>query len=217
MYWVLFSIDNLHDAVETAKRFLIKEKIDRQMTGQSSTPFMKMTDKKRKSVTFDTKDILEKTNENMERMTMLMDKMYIKLEQKDVPYKPQIYQRGRGQNRRQFSRGITGEGIGLSVEITMKVIEDMDMVEVILGKEIFEEEVTFKVDIIIIEWIDIGKIGEYGDNPGQEKEIEIDKIGHLLVLDQDQGLVQIEIGLDVLDVESMTTLPMNVLIWFLTI
>ena len=92
LYWVLFSIDNLHDAVETAEQFLTKEKIDRQMTGQSSTPFMKLTDKKRKSVTFDAKDVLEKTSENMERMTALMDKMYIKLEQKDVPYKPQIYQ-----------------------------------------------------------------------------------------------------------------------------
>ena len=29
LYWVLFSIDNLHDAVKTAKRFLTKEKIDR--------------------------------------------------------------------------------------------------------------------------------------------------------------------------------------------
>ena len=102
LYWVLFSIDNLHDAVETTKRFLTKEKIDRQMTGQGSTPFMKLTEKRRKSVSFDAKDTLEKTNENMERMTALMDKMYIKLEQKDMPYKPQIYQRGRGQNQRQF-------------------------------------------------------------------------------------------------------------------
>ena len=110
LYWVLFSIDNLCDAVETAKRFLTKEKIDRQMTGQSSTPFMKLTDKKRKSVTFDAKDVLEKTSENMERMIALMDKMYIKLKQKDVPYKPQIYQRGRGQNQRQFSRGNSWRG-----------------------------------------------------------------------------------------------------------
>ena len=100
LYWVLFSIDNLCDAVETARRFLTKEKIDRQMTGQSSTPFMKLMEKRRKSVSFDAKDALEKTNENMERMTALMDKMYIKLEQKDMPYKPQIYQRGRGQNWR---------------------------------------------------------------------------------------------------------------------
>ena len=102
LYLVLFSIDNLHDAVETAKRFLTKEKIDRQMMGQSSTPFMRMTEKRRKSVSFDAKDLLDKTNENMEKMTALMDKMYIKLEQKDVPYKPQIYQRGRGQNCRRF-------------------------------------------------------------------------------------------------------------------
>ena len=33
LYWVLFPIDNLREAVETAKRFLTKEKIDRQMTG----------------------------------------------------------------------------------------------------------------------------------------------------------------------------------------
>ena len=92
----------------------------------------------------------------------------------------------------------------------MKVTEDMDAVEVILGEEIFEEEVTFEVDMII-EWIGIGKIGEYGDNPGQEKEIEIDEVSHHLVLDWDQGLVQIGIGLNVSNVESMTTLQMNVL------
>ena len=94
----------------------------------------------------------------------------------------------------------------------MKVIEDMDVVEVIFGEEIFEEGIISEVEIIILEWIGIGKIGEYGDSPGQKKEIEIDKVGHHLVLDQDQELVQIEIGLDVLNVESMTTLPMNALI-----
>ena len=70
----------------------------------------------------------------------------------------------------------------------MKVIEDMDMVEVIIGDIIFAEEVTFKVDIIVIEWIGIGKIGEHGDNPGPEKEKEIDKVDHHLVLDQEQEL-----------------------------
>ena len=112
---------------------------------------------------------------------------------------------------------ITGEVTGLSVEIAMKLIEDMDMVEVIFGEEIFKEGIISEVDIIIIEWIGIGKIGEYGDNPGQEKEIEIDKVGHHRVLDWGPELVQIEIGLDVSNVESMTTLPMNVLIWFLII
>ena len=94
LYWVLFPIDYLREAVETAKRFLTKEKIDRQMTGQSSTPFMKLNDKKgKKAVSFDAGVILERNSENMERMTVLMDNMYIKLDQKDVLHKPQIYQR----------------------------------------------------------------------------------------------------------------------------
>ena len=46
LYWVLFPINNLHEAVETAKRFLTEEKIDSQMTGQSLTTFMKLNDKK---------------------------------------------------------------------------------------------------------------------------------------------------------------------------
>ena len=46
----------------------------------------------------------------------------------------------------------------------------MDVVEVILGEVIFKEEVALEVDIIIVEWTEIGKIGEHGDNPGQEKD-----------------------------------------------
>ena len=101
LFWVLFPINNLREVVEMAKRFLTKEKIDGQLAGQSTNPFMKLNDKKsKKAVSFDAKDVLERNSENMERMTVLMDKMFIKLDQKDVPYKPQIYQkRGRGQNR----------------------------------------------------------------------------------------------------------------------
>ena len=104
LYWVLFPIDNLREVGETANRFLIKEMIDRKMTRQSSTSFMTLNDKKgKKAVLFDARDVLERNSKNMERMTALMDKMYIKLDQKDVSYKPQIYQRrGRGQNRQNF-------------------------------------------------------------------------------------------------------------------
>ena len=100
-YWVIFPIDNLREVVETTKRFLTKEKIDRQMTGQSPTPFMKLNDKKsKKAVSYDARDVLERNSKNMERMTVLMDKMYIKLDQKDLHYKPQIYQkRGSNQNK----------------------------------------------------------------------------------------------------------------------
>ena len=41
LYWILFPIDDLRQAVEPAKRILIKEKLDKQLTGQSSSiPFM---------------------------------------------------------------------------------------------------------------------------------------------------------------------------------
>ena len=81
----------------------------------------------------------------------------------------------------------------------MKVTEDMDAVEVIFREAILEE-VIFEVDIII-EWIEVGKIGEHGDNLGQEKEKE--EVDHHLVLDRDQELIQIEIGLGVSNVENM--------------
>ena len=98
---------------------------------------------------------------------------------------------------------IIGEVIGLSVEIVMKVIEDMDAAEVIFREAIFEVE-------IIIEWREIGKIGEHGHNLGQEKEKE--EVGHHLVLDQDQELVEIETRLGISNVENMTNLQMSVLI-----
>ena len=40
LYWVLFPLVDLQQAVETAKRILTKEKIDRQLGQSSSTPFM---------------------------------------------------------------------------------------------------------------------------------------------------------------------------------
>ena len=67
---------------------------------------MKLNDKKsKKAVSFNARDILERNSENMEIMTALMDKMYIKLDQKDVSYKPLVYQkRGRGQNRQNIGQ-----------------------------------------------------------------------------------------------------------------
>ena len=44
--WVLFPIMDLRQAVEMVKRILMKEKIDRQLAGQTSlTPFMSIKDR----------------------------------------------------------------------------------------------------------------------------------------------------------------------------
>ena len=41
LYSTIINVNNLRDAIDLAKRVLTKEKLDRQLTGQSSTPFMK--------------------------------------------------------------------------------------------------------------------------------------------------------------------------------
>ena len=44
LYCMLYQIDDLRVAVETANRLLMKEQIDKQKTGQSSaSPFMKVS------------------------------------------------------------------------------------------------------------------------------------------------------------------------------
>ena len=67
LHWVLFPIMNLTQVVETAKRILTKEKIDRQLAGQiSSTPFMSVRDGLNKRVPFDaTDDIGQKIDKLM--------------------------------------------------------------------------------------------------------------------------------------------------------
>ena len=37
LYWILFPTEDLRQAVETAKSILTKEKLDKQLTGQTST------------------------------------------------------------------------------------------------------------------------------------------------------------------------------------
>ena len=45
LYWIMFAIENLRQAVDTAKRILTKEKLEKQLTGQTSnSPFMSVKD-----------------------------------------------------------------------------------------------------------------------------------------------------------------------------
>ena len=85
--------------VETAKRILTKEKIDRQLAGQtSSTPFMSVRDGHNKRATFDKTDDIE---QKIDKLTTMMGKLVTEDEGQSKPFKPQVYQsnRGRRQNR----------------------------------------------------------------------------------------------------------------------
>ena len=116
-------MNNLRDATDLAKRVLTKEKLDRQLTGQSSTPFMKVTsnndchspqNQQKKGVTFDAMETLERNSDCIDRLTSLVSDLKMTMDRKPQ-YKLKIYQgRSRSQNNgqqnftprnRSFSRG----------------------------------------------------------------------------------------------------------------
>ena len=123
LYSTLINVNNLRDAIDLAKRVLTKEKLDRQLTGQSSTPFMKATsdhdchspqNQQKKGVTFDAMEMLERNSDCIDRLTTLVSDLKMTMDRKPQ-YKPKIYQgRSRNQNtgrqnftprNRSFSRG----------------------------------------------------------------------------------------------------------------
>ena len=123
LYSTLINVNNLRDAIDLAKRVLTNEKLDRQLTGQSSTPFMKATcydhnlpqNHCKKGVTFDTMEMVERNSDCIAKLMSLVSDMKMTMDRKQSPYKPKIYQgRSRNQNtgqqnftprNRSFSRG----------------------------------------------------------------------------------------------------------------
>ena len=124
LYSMLINVNNLRDAIDLAKRVLTKEKLDRQLAGQSSTPFMKPTSNgdshsptsdQKKGVTFDAMETLERNSDCIDRLTSLVSDLKMTIDRKQPQHKPKIY-RGRSQNQntgrqnftprnRSFSRG----------------------------------------------------------------------------------------------------------------
>ena len=96
LYWILFPIDDLRQAVDTAKRILTKEKLDKQLTGQTSTsPFMSIREGTDKRVSFNARDEL---GDKIDKLTMVMSKLAATDNHERRPFRPQIY-KSRGQNR----------------------------------------------------------------------------------------------------------------------
>ena len=86
LYWALFPIMDLRQAVETAKRVLMKEKIDRQLAGQNSlTAFLNIRDNLNKRVTFDTTDGIE---QKLDKLTVMMGKLMTEDEGQSKHFKP---------------------------------------------------------------------------------------------------------------------------------
>ena len=124
----MINVNNLRDAIDLAKRVLTKEKLDRQLTGQSCTPFMTASsndnhstpNSNKRGVTFDAMGTLERNSDCIDKLTSLVSAMKMTINKKQSPYKPKIYQgRSRNQNRNQqnftprnryFSRGQNQSG-----------------------------------------------------------------------------------------------------------
>ena len=101
LYSTLINVNNLRDAIDLANRVLTKEKLDRQLTGQSSTPFMKATSNsdshlpqnhQKKAVTFVAMDTLERNSDCIDRLTSLVSDLKMTMDRKQPQYKPEIYQ-----------------------------------------------------------------------------------------------------------------------------
>ena len=96
----MINVNNLRDAINLPKGVLTKEKLDRQLTGQSSIPFMKATindshstqSNHKKRVTFDAMETLERNSDCIDRLISLVSNMKMTMDRKQSPYKPKIYQ-----------------------------------------------------------------------------------------------------------------------------
>ena len=101
LYWILYPINELRVVVETTKRVLTKEKIDKQRAGQSSTsPFMKASQKSKKNcekgVSFGALETIERNSDSIDKLTSLVNKMNMKMDRTETQYRPRVYQ---GRNR----------------------------------------------------------------------------------------------------------------------
>ena len=94
----MFPIEDLRQAVETAKRIITKEKLEKQLTGQASTsPFIHIREGASRKVSSDTRD---KLGYKIDKLTVIIGRLAARDNNETRPFKPQIHQcRGRGQNR----------------------------------------------------------------------------------------------------------------------
>ena len=86
LYWILFPMEDLRQVVETAKRILTKEKLDKQLTGQgqsSPSPFMNIRDGSERKASFNTRDEL---GDKIDKLTVAMSRLAAKHSHEKRPF-----------------------------------------------------------------------------------------------------------------------------------
>ena len=181
LYWILFPIEDLRQAVDTAKRILTKEKVDRQITDQTSTsPFMSVRDGTERRVPFNTRDEL---GDKIDKLTVVMSK-----QQKTV-MKESL------SNHKYTKAEVRIDPMAREVTKTGRIVEIGDISQIIVQDRIIEVTILEEmlegiVDRIIEETTEIIE-------KDHSQEITITAVIEAqAIVDQDQGLeqIQIEIG-----------------------
>ena len=133
-------MNNLIEAVDTAKHVMTKEQINGQKTGQSSaSPFMKVNQQnpKRKSVSFNAIETIQKQGDSIGKLTSLMNELSSKLDRKDNP--PNISQ----EYIQEETEDVDKDRIDMILEID-------PIVEIELHITVVEIEETIKTEIIMV-------------------------------------------------------------------
>ena len=181
LYWILFPINNLREAIETAKRVMNKEKLDKQLTGQASSisPFMKLGD--------DTSSAQQKmlNPQEIEAISSRVYNMSLQQDKTGKPFKPQVYQRrGRGQRQnygrdRSRSNNRQGQNFGQNrhrndyrrngtLKILVEIMAEVEaeiLTEITVMIEVDQEKEGYHPEGIIITIItDKTQILDYGLN-----------------------------------------------------
>ena len=97
LYYMVYNINNLKEAVETAKCMLMKEQIDGHKSEQAtSSPFMKVNQQnsKKKGVTFNAMETIQKQGDSIDTLTSLMNELSSKLDKRgnSLQCKPRLIQ-----------------------------------------------------------------------------------------------------------------------------
>ena len=86
LYWILFPKEDLRQAVDTAKRILTKEKLDMQLTGQTSaSPFMNVREGTERKASFNTRDEL---GDKIDKLTFMMSRLAARDSNEKYPPNP---------------------------------------------------------------------------------------------------------------------------------
>ena len=163
LYWILFPIEDLRQAVDIAKRILTKEKLDKQLTGQTSTsPFMSVRDGTERRVSFNTRDEL---GDKIGKLTVVMSRLAARDSHEIRPFKPQTYKTE--VRTGPMAREVIKTGQVVEIGDNLQIIDPDRIIEV----TILEKTLEGMVDRIIEETIEMKDIMTTIETGiGQEKE-----------------------------------------------